>query len=503
MNTKKIFYKAQLILMLALVLALLISCGDKFFDVNENPNNPPISSPKITLPVAEQELAQLNGTTMTYLGQFFMYNWSTPSNWSANEDLIRYNVTTDFYTSIFERSYSSIFKNLTYIENYEDPTGSVDYSSYKIIANVIKGFQYQYLVDLYGDIPYTEANLRIENFTPAYDDAQTIYKSLIDSLTNAASLALNLPSNAENPGTQDIIFGGNMKKWAQFANTIKLRMLIRLSNTSQDTYIKEQIALIDNNGVGYIEENVVANPGYTDANEQQSPFYGYFVRPITGKETDRSDFTVATDYTLNYLMGTNDNRYSRIYAESKKGGYKGAEQTTILPGTGFTSKDLSKVGPGLLVSAEQNQVIMLYSESLLLRAEAIVRGYISGTNDDAKNLYEKAIKSSFEYLGVDDAETAAETYYSQPLVNVSWDTSSDKIRAIITQKWIALNGTSSIEPWIEFTRTGYPSGLPTSVDSDGVRPVRLLYPDTEVSRNRDNVPSQTKDEAFTSYPFWK
>ncbi len=502
MNTKKIFYRTQLILMLAFVLALS-SCGDNFFDVNENPNNPSISSPKITLPVAEQELAQLNGTTMTYLGQFFMYNWSTPSNWSANEDLIRYNVTTDFYTSIFERSYSSLFKNLTYIENYEDPTGAVDYSSYRIIANVIKGFQYQYLVDLYGDIPYTEANLRSVNLTPAYDDAQTIYKSLIDSLTNAATLALNLPDNAENPGTQDIIFGGNMKKWAQFANTIKLRMLIRLSNTSQDTYIKEQIALIDNNGVGYIEENVVANPGYTDADEQQSPFYGYFIRPTTGKETDRLDFTVATDYTLNYLMGTNDNRYSRIYAESKKGGYKGAEQTTILPGTGFTSNDLSKVGPGLLVSSEQDQVIMLYSESLLLRAEAIVRGYISGTNDDAKSLYENAIKSSFEYLGVDDSETAAETYYSQPLVNVSWDTSPDKIRAIITQKWIALNGTSSIESWIEFTRTGYPSGLPTSVDSDGVRPVRLLYPDTEVSRNRDNVPSQTKDEAFTSYPFWK
>ena len=120
------------------------------------------------------------------------YNWAVPSNWSAQSDLIRYNVTSNFYATIFETSYASIFKNLTYVKIMKILQESVDYGAYDVIAETINGFQYQYLVDLYGDVPYTEANLRGNNPTPAYDDAETIYKSVIDSLTAAATLALNL-----------------------------------------------------------------------------------------------------------------------------------------------------------------------------------------------------------------------------------------------------------------------------------------------------------------------
>jgi hypothetical protein len=398
----------------------------------------------------------------------------------------------------------SIFKNLTYVENYEDPTGAIDYSSYRAISAILKGFQYQYLVDIYGDVPYTEANLRSENTTPAYDDAETIYKDVIDKLTEAANLALNLPELSEDPGSQDIIFGGDMTAWAQFANTIKLRMLVRLSNTGQDSYIADQIALINANGAGYIEADVVANPGYSDNAEKQSPFYGYFVNASTGVQTNRGDYTVASANTIDYLEATNDDRLGRLNAESATGGdYKGAVQATNLPGTGFTSNDLSKVGPGLLVDSEQDQPIMLLSESLLLQAEAIVRGYIPGGAAAAEALYNSAIEESFVHLGVEDAVAAAQTYYAQPVENVSWASSPDKIEAIITQKWVALNGTSSIELWIELTRTGFPSGLPLPAESAGVRPVRLLYPQSEVARNTANVPTQTAQDAFTQNPFWK
>lgn len=500
MKTKS-FIKSTVLLLSILMAA--VSCSD-YLDVNDNPNDPPISTPKLTLPVAQASLANLNARSMTYLGQFMAYNWATPSNWSANANFARYNVTTNFYTNIFETSYVDIFKNLTYVENYEDPTGSIDYSAYKVISATLKGFQYQYLVDLYGDIPFTEANLRGANTTPKYDDAETVYKANIDALTAAASLALNLPDNAENPGSQDIIFNGHMEEWAAFANTIKLRMLVRLSNTGQDSYIKDQIALINANGAGYITSNVNANPGYSDADNKQSPFYGYFRNVNTNSQTDRGDYTVASDYTIDYLNNTNDERLERLYAPAaSSGAYKGAPQSTVLPGSGFTSNDLSKVGPGLLTSAEQDQPIMLLSESLLLQAEAIVRGYIPGGDTAAKELYEQAITASFNYLGVEDADSAAEAYYTQDISNVGWNSSANKIEAIITQKWVALNSTSSIELWIELTRTGFPLGLPIPAESDGVRPVRLLYPASEVARNKNNVPTQTVNDAFTSNPFWK
>lgn len=487
-------------LSIALVMLAFIGCDD-FLDVNENPNEPSISTPDLTLPVAQQALADINAEEMTYLGQFMTYNWSTPSNWSANQNIFRYNVTNSFFSTIFEESYINIFKDLTIVENYE--SGELDYSAYKAIAKTLKAFQYQYVVDLYGDVPFTEANLRAENATPAYDAEEDIYKALVDNLTNAATLAMNVSVDTENPGAQDIIFGGDMAHWAEFANTIKLRLLVRMSNTGQDAYINDQLALITANGAGYITSNVNVQPGYSDNQDKQNPFYGYIGKAPADVALDRFDFTVATDYTLDYLTTNGDERLSQLYSEAVNGGYKGSEQSSTLPGTGFTSNDLSHVGPGLLTSSEQDQPLMLYSEGLLLQAEATVRGYLTGGDAAAKALYEEAIAESYAFLHVEDDATAAVTYYSQPIVNVAWDSSPDKIEAIITQKWIALNGTSSIESWIELTRTGFPTGLPIPAESDGVRPIRLLYPDSEVGRNVLNVPTQTKSDAFTNTPFWK
>ncbi|WP_108422793.1 SusD/RagB family nutrient-binding outer membrane lipoprotein [Flagellimonas amoyensis] len=503
MKTKKIHAISFLILVFGI---LLVGCSDNFYDVNDNPNDPSISTPGLTLPAAQEYFASLNATTMAYMGNMFVYNWSKPSNWSANQDYMRYNITTSFNATIFETSYVDILKNLTYVETYEDPTGAVDYSAYKAISAVLKGFQYQLLVDIYGDIPYSEANLRGDNPTPAYDDAETIYKDVIDKLTAAAILAGNLPENAENPGDNDIIFGGDMDKWAQFANTVKLRMLVRLSNTGQSSYINEEIAKINANGHGFITEDVSSNPGYSnDLEARQSPFYGYFFR-INGSQEDRNDFTVASDYTIAYLTDTNDPRLGYLYNPSANNDeFKGSVQAVDLPGTGFTSNDLSKVGTGLLKEAEQDQIIMSLSEALLIQAEAVANPDINLAGN-AQALYEEAIVAHFEYLGVEDASTEAATYYGQNIENVGWVASSDKIEAIITQKWIALNGIASIESWIDLTRTGFPEGLPIPVDAQNLgrtRPVRLLYPQSELSRNANNVPSQSASDAFNSAPFWK
>ncbi len=480
--------------------ALTISCSEDFLDVNDNPNNPPESTPSLTLTVAQVQFAKLNAEDMNYLGNYMVYNWATPSNWSANQELFRYTVNNTFYNDIFEDSYSLIFRNLTYVKDVEDPSGAADYGNYDVIVETLKGFQYQHLVDLYGDVPYSEANLRGINTTPKYDDSEVIYKSVIDSLTSAAVLALNPAENAEDPGSSDVIFGGDMLSWAQFANTIKLRMLVRLSNTGQDSYIQAQIALIDANGAGYITEDVSSNPGYSKNEDQQSPFYGYAGYNAGGEELDRHDYTVASDHIIALLNDNSDNRIDLLFDLPANGNaHKGVKQAISLPGTGFTSNDLSKIGEGLLKSPDQDQPIMLLAEALFLQAEATVRGYIDGGDDAAKELYNQGIQASFDYLGAEDAED----YYSQPIMNVSWADSPNKIEAIITQKYFALNGVTGIESWIELTRTGYPSGLPIPEDSEGKRPVRLLYPSTEYARNGDNVPPTTTADAFNNPPFWK
>ncbi|MDO7170750.1 SusD/RagB family nutrient-binding outer membrane lipoprotein [Mariniflexile sp. AS56] len=499
---KTIKMKKAILFLFALAL-ISVSC-DEFLDVNDNPNNPSISTPSLTLPVALENFSALNARTMTYLGNFLVVNWATPSNWSANSIYSRYDFSADDFSNIFETSYVSIFKDLTYIESYEDPTGAIDYSNYKAISKIVKGFQYQLLVDIYGDVPYSEANLRGDNTTPKYDDAETIYKAVIEDLAVAVDLIQNAPDAAENPGTQDTFFYGDMDHWVEFANTIKLRMLVRLSNTGQTPYIASEIAEIDANGGGYITTAVTSNPGYTNSTDKQSPFWDYFVLPVTGIQQNRGDYTVASEYAMNFLTNSNDPRRDRLYKPAATGGaYKGAVQSTVLPGTGFTSNDLSKVGPGLLISADQDQIVMSMAESLFIQAEATTRGYLAGGDIAAQALYEDAIEASFTQLAVPNAATEAQTYYGQDLVNISWSSSPNKIAAIMTQKWVALNGTSSIESWIDLTRTGFPANLPIPAESAGSRPVRLLYPASEVSRNINNVPTQGVNDVFTKNPFWK
>src|SRR5690606_34233511 len=108
MKAKNIFKTT--ILTLAFGLST-IGCSDDFYDVNSNPNDPSISTPALTLAASQEFFSSLNATTMTYVGNMFVYNWSTPSNWSANQDYFRYNITSSFNTTIFEDSYIDILKN--------------------------------------------------------------------------------------------------------------------------------------------------------------------------------------------------------------------------------------------------------------------------------------------------------------------------------------------------------------------------------------------------------
>jgi hypothetical protein len=133
------------------------------------------------------------------------------------------------------------------------------------------------------------------------------------------------------------------------------------------------------------------------------------------------------------------------------------------------------------------------AEAWFLRAQAILSGDLVGS---AQTAYESGIEASFDYLGA----TGAATYYGQNIENVGWNASTNKLEAIITQKWIGLNGVDAIQSWFDYTKTGYPSDLPISaLATTPERPVRLLYPASEITAN-PNVPSQSN--AFSDKIFW-
>lgn len=477
------------------VVVLMAACQD-FLDVNEDPNNPVSVSPDLVLPTAQVYTANVmhNNRYLNNLGNMMMYNWSQSDGYAWYPDEFKYNVTSSFYQQIFNYSYSNTLK-MYHVLDQLDST----YSYYRAIGKIMKAYHFQLLVDCYGNIPYSEALKRSGEATPKYDDAKTIYEDLVVQLTDAIRL-INEGENAKVPGADDAIFGGDMSKWKKFANSVKLRILIRQSSMSgRETYLKEQFNIIASEGSGYITADVGVNPGYTNIENQQNPFWDTFGKDVSGTETMNNKATCATDYILTFLTGTNDPRIDRIY-EKPSDGHLGVPQGLLDYDTpvvdAYVPEKVSNIGPGILKGANQDAIIYTLAESYFNQAEAHSRGLIT-TGDDAKTLYQKGIQASFDYLGA----TGAQAYYSQVKNLVGWDASANKLQAIITQKWIALNGLTAEQSWFDYNRTGFPAGLPISrLASTNDRPVRLFYPAGEYSSNGENVPAQPN--AFTEKIFW-
>ena len=488
---------------LLIVILLLASCED-YLDVNTDPNNPITVSPDLVLPVAQKYTANvIQGSDdgrrrANHLGNMLMYNWSQSDGFAWYPDEFKYNVTTSFYDAIFENSYSMALKQYQVLEGL-DP----EYDYYKAIAKIMKAYHFQLLVDLYGDVPYSETLQRGSLPTPVYEDAQTIYNDLIVELTAAISLINNVTAGAIEPGDDDAMFGGVMNDWKKFANTVKLRILTRqMSMSGRESYIQSEFDAIVAEGSGFITDDVGVNPGYINEEEgKQNPLWNYLGWDASATQTLSSKATCATDYIITYLENTNDSRIDYLYEEPDDG-HLGVPQGLLDYDTpvkdAFIPEKVSNIGPGILQSGDMDAIIYTLAECYFNQAEAALKGYITAS---AKTLYESGIMASFSYLGT----PGASTYYAQAIKNVGWVASSasaeDKLEAIITQKWIAVNGITAEQSWFDYSRTGYPSGLPISLlASTSDRPVRLFYIAGEISSNGDNVPTQP--DAFTGKIFW-
>ncbi len=486
---------------LLLAVIMMASC-EEFLDVNEDPNNPVSVTPDLILPVGQAYSANIiQGNTTrraNCLGNMLMYNWSQSDGYSWYTDEFKYNVTSSFYQGIFNDSYSAALKQYQILDQLE----GVTYNNYRAIAKVMKAFHFQLLVDFYGDVPYSEALLRSREATPKYDDAKTIYEDLITQLDTAIILINKAETATLVPGADDAIFNGNMTNWKKFANSVKLRILIRQSNMSgRDAYIKAELSKIATEGSGYISSDVGVNPGYAKEEDKQSPVWNYFGYDASGTITMDNNATCATQYILDYLSTTTDPRIDRLY-EKPGTGHLGVPQGLLDYDTpvadAFIPSLVSNIGPGILKGATQDAIIYTLAECYFNLAEARQKGLIT-TGDDAKTLYNKGIKASFDYLGV--AADRFDIYSVQNKNLVSWDSSPNKLEAIITQKWIAVNGITAEQSWFDYNRTGYPSNLPISLQSAKAdRPVRIYYPAGEYSSNGENVPAQP--EAFTEKIFW-
>lgn len=480
------------IFLIYIVAVLFASCDD-YLDVNVDPNNPTEVTPELVLPVAQDYSAKYiqDNRMASHLGNMFMYTWSETYGFSWYQDEFNYLVNTTFYNDLFDDAY------LYCLKHYEDLLNrGPEMANYEAIAMIMKAYHFQLLVDFYGDVPYSEALKRGSNPTPVYDDAQLIYDDLIVKLNAAIELINSATTSEVNviDVENDVMFDGNMTKWKQFANTIKLRILVREAKVKGDTYVQAEIDKITAEGSGYITDDVAVQPGYLKTDNKQNPFWESFGENSSGTVTMNHNATCATQYIIDYLIASNDTRLDLLYEKGPDSpGHLGVEQGEVNLTPDYDQTHVSLIGEGLLQGFDADAIIFTLAESNFNQAEAALNGF----GGDAKTFYEAGVTASFEYLG---AEGAA-TYLGQNIANVNWDFTSNKLEAIITQKWLGLLGITAEQTWFDYSRTGFPSNLPISkMASTPDRPVRLFYPNSEITGNTKNVPKQK--DAFIDKIFW-
>jgi len=548
------------IILLAISTALLgsVSCSD-FLDTNVNPDkvDANLVTPNFIFPGAVTGSYALQARDLNAFASKQMnslagnsYSFGTPF-----VDDYTPNITSGYNASIWD----TLFRNVTNFQliiDYNDPSGQ--YAKYKAMAMVMKAYYVQILTDLYGDMPYSEAFKAQLNLTPKYDKGEDIYKASIASIEQAVQI-INSGAGT-NPSSADIVFGGDMAKWTAFANTVKLRYLIRMSNVTGEmaTYRDQKLATLA--GATFPATDVTLNPGYSSGSDtKQNPWTNYWVvlssgaRPVTGNQTYNL-YTVSEHLAIalngndvhlpgqatthdprdvyQKFNGIIDGRRGRMFTLVATKDNLGVETSNVegvrqgatpgQPGAPATNpaRAVSRFGLGAILgnntaitsttvnsaftaaASSKAGVLMSKAETEFLLAEAALRypSIFSG----AQTHFENGITASYSYFGATGAASYITSVNAVP--KLGWTGSdTNKIEAIMTQKWIALTTVNPEQSFFDYTRTGYPITPMAAIATGTVKPNRLIYPTSEYAANSNNVPNVTAADVFTKNnftPFW-
>jgi hypothetical protein len=498
MKMKRITYK---LLLIASVLTVGLMGCKRELDINRNPNTVTESNitPALILPNALHNVGVQTALGYGWLANWIGY-WSPSGSYNPNTEESTYNITSSFQEGKWAAIYNALF-DLHIVETKAAANNEV---FYRAVAMIMKAHLFQNLVDLYGNVPYSQAFKSLEFPSPVYDKAEDIYADLQLKLDTAINLMGTAPvGDAESE--VDIVFNGDKTLWTKLANTIKLRMLIRLSEVNANP-TAELAKIVAKGGVLQSGETAGANPGYVNDVNKQNPFYATYGLQPSGSQAN--EYYRANAYIVTVLRSANDARLGRFFKPaaspaSATNPYVGTVYGSD-PDVNFNGDRTSNIGLGLVGSYDQPQWIVTSVESLFLEAEAIARGWLAG---DAQAAYEEAVKESFIWLDVPKADSAATAYLTNnPSAN--WanagTTADSKAKFIVAQKYIALTGINPLEAWNDYRRLGVPSNIPLSVNPGrGSRtiPVRLIYPAAEFAVNSANVQAQGSITGQTKL-FW-
>ncbi|MBK0401991.1 SusD/RagB family nutrient-binding outer membrane lipoprotein [Adhaeribacter sp. BT258] len=492
------------------------SCGDDFLDVNTDPNNPLTAPAELVFPAGVASTASVVGGNFAILGGIWSQVWTQNNGSNQYKTYDAYNLRpTDFQNSWGEL-YAGALNDYKYVKEEADAKAN---NNLYLMATVMEAYTYQVLTDLYDQIPFEEALQGLSNLTPKYNTGQEVY----DGITARVTTALNRPTTGTSlVGENDIVFGGEMNSWKQFANTLLLKIYLRQSE-ARPGIAEAGVRSLYTNGANFLNTDAKVDL-FVDQTGKRNPL---FEQDQSAALNTNQNLKAST--TMFTFLDANDDPRLEAFYIAGNAGQKALEQgafntpSTLVAPLSVSRARISPTAPVYLISE---------AESYFLQAEAVVRGWGTG---DAQQLYEAGVRASYAQLVAEfsdvssvadpilDRNGRSDSTANAKLAGVyafpATGSTADKIKAIITQKWVALGGSKQgIEGYLERNRTNIPAtsavGRSTAtgyIPGEFVYPVegvtgngnfaaRLLTPETERTRNPNAAGAASK--TITDKVWW-
>jgi hypothetical protein len=402
----------------------------------------------------------------------------------------------------------TLLRNISQIRNQilkgleSDPAGR----SKLAIAKIVEISVWQRLTDLFGDVPYSETALGQDavNTKPVFDTQESVYKSLISGL-DAAVTQLNAADAGY--GNADFYYKGDITKWKKYANSLKLRLGMRIRYADPAL---AQKTITEAMGQPLLESNAdnATIPTYNNAtNANVHPVLNHFL-------AGSPDLKYLGEAFVAQLVTTNDPRLPRIAqprvnsVKAGTPGYKGLgvaltdailktvikdDYSTASTAT-FFNRDFSPAIPCLAMS---------FSDVAFYKAEAALEGW-GATADQAEGFYQAGVKAALSQSPY-NVTTVPGNFEAQ--LSFTGLTKEQKLEKIGTQKWIQLFGRS-LEAFIEWRRMGYPAlkAGPFAGSTNGTIPRRTIYSSREALLNEANYKAASarlsKGDTYVSKVWW-
>jgi hypothetical protein len=388
------------------------------------------------------------------------------------------------------------------------------------------------MIDAWGDIPFADAGSLETNNTikdPKFDDAKTLYTTFIAGLNDAATFfkTASLPANVSASfSKQDILLTGNLNKWRRYANSIRLRMLMRTSFVDEATSRATVTTMLNNSSEYPLIDGGNDYAGYVPASNDVllQPLTNYTNTPLNAL-TEINSYS-APDYMLNKVMlPTNDLRIPVMF--DKYGQTVGGK---FIPNTTYNAMPITLTAEQqttertkyaiidsitFLNNSKLPGIVITAPEVNFLKAEAFERW---GSTTQAEVAYYTAVGQSvafYYYLYNNSAPTEkqilakpsdlklkTDTFLTSPSMIYSSGTQTDKLSKIWIQKWLHFGLLQADQAWSEYRRTKYPQLTFVSQNSNfPLPPTRFIYPSVETGFNTNYGAVKAKDTRTTKI-FW-